>query len=1565
MPFGRFVEKEIEPMSERRISNPFGTKSIGVPVAWGILSILLVIFASGLQAQRQQVIRQKEGGSASSNNRQAEILTQHVFRSRRQQVMLKRGLDALDAKQTSEGLTLLQRLLTQGEDGFIWLDDEQRLTSVRQEVIRRFDRFTPAEQKYYEQLFGSEAEILLEAANRQQDFRAYQELCRKYLHTLAGFHAANRLATKWLDQGRPLPAAQIWEHLYRTSAHRRRMTDMIRIKLMIAWRAVGDEEKVTEWRRRLEGKRTVSLGGREGTADEWLKKPVLTSYLSPRKSGAATADRHPSSKDARFSVASAPYWRPQWSHSFRIWKSTFGESLLSKWEQDQSSSLSPLSVSNFPLAVRGAIYIRSPQGVLAIDKRDGRLLWEYAAESSLSQLIGDRDEEGQGPQDRRSRSPLRSVQIDYAYANNSLMGTLTSDGERLYAVDGNRLKRYSHRQSGGANPQLLDDDHIAEIERRGINRLVALPLEPVGAPPATIDQPVQKIPLWSIGGQPRGTENAPLAGHFFLGPPVAMGGVLYVLAEVDRQINLIALAPETGDVLWSQGLCFVDNPIGIDSRRSLLSCTPIPAQGVLLCPTHLQSLIAVDAQSGSLLWAARLGDGSFEPDMNRWPNVSVSGSAIYPFVEKVIVDGHRILHLPHDSESISCLDLSTGNLIWQVPAEDTDYLAAIDRGVVLAVGRRFTRGLSLATGDELWSTWLGTPSGQGVQIGSSYLVPLERGRIANLDIINGREIGVSREESYQNVFDDSNAGPSNRRESAARKSLPWRPGNLIADGAQVISVGLRDVTAFPQAAARLKQVHEQLETQKNSTELELLTAELELTLGYFPEARQRLVRLLGSSRAKPLQSRIESSLRALLYAELKENDGDHGALLSQLSVLSHNPVEKARYLTYKAEADLKQGDMEGVLQACSEFAELDLPELIPSSENPEHWISAGSWIPGVIERVQQQIGSSDVDRLWTHIDEEQQTVLASHDVAALQNFLLVYAQWPQAAAVRLELAQRCFDRGDYQAAELYLLPARKSESPTVAAEATRLLFEIWTTAGLKHEAVDLLLELGTRYHDVTLADGQTGKAYAQRATRGPMAELAQRRVAVPWRVDRVNIRGTLSPDVMLTPGDDHQFTDSGPYLRLAYDKYRRRFPMPENSSLYLLDKGTNQGGQFAVINKHLGLIVGEIDVESNYNYSSAGSDCHIGHFFPLGTIGRMHGISLLEHQTGKPAWTVDLETQFGRNEVVRVGPVTPSHCIFQTRQALIAVDPASGKILWQRSDLLPTSGLTSDNSAGLIGDERVLVMFHADRKRYTVYETATGEVVRYGQLDIDSRHQRTVFGRKLFYLTGSDGEKKMRIWDPLTDRFDLEESVNDHHQSYQTGDNELLLINAANQLKIVDLHTAKVSLSMQLSTKQLTNLNYLRTFRDRDHYYINFQEAVRFLNTQQRTSFYATDTFLPPVHVQGTLWCVDRKTGEIAWERTLPQRTILQLDEYQLPFLVLMSKERGQSDSTRQSLSVEAIDIATGETIGRCENLFPDKMVKLKYDRNNGKLTLFGIKSEVELTFDRARQQVPSGDEPL
>ncbi|MFN0199737.1 MAG: PQQ-binding-like beta-propeller repeat protein [Planctomycetaceae bacterium] len=1525
-------------------------------------------------------------------------LTQHVYRNRRQQIILKRGLDALTAGRVSEGLTLLQRLLTQGEDGFLWNNDTKRLTSIRQEVIDRFNQFTPVESKSYQRLFGDDANLLWQQANRSRDVKLYHEICQKYLHTPTGFLAANRLATQWLDQGYPLQAARLWDHLARISAHRNRIDDLIRLKAVIAWQAAGDEQKASEWQRTLSGERTLALGGKTMTIDAWLKQL-----------GARRADREAVDSDARSlrsqqSIASAPYWIPQWRHPFRIWGTPLGESLFSRWEQDQTDGMTPLSVCNFPLAVHDAIFVRSPSGILAIEKNSGRPLWEFPAESSLSRTLGEteagserprmgsprqnpeampprfrvrggRDPKGE-PQKRISTPSLQAGLLNHAYANNALMGSLTSYGERLYAIDGTILTPFRYKASGAANPQPIEDAQLAEIERRGINRLIALPLTASvsatrGIKPtkssndrssASSDQtvpggsePMATVqPLWSIGGQLReAADKDPYAGHFFLGPPLAVNGMLYVMAEVDRQINLLALSAKTGDLIWSQGLCFVDRPIGIDTRRALQSLTPIHSQGILICPTLMQSVVAVEAHSGSLLWAASLSDAAYEFENSRWPNAVGYNASANPFAETLLVEGNRILYLPHDSESIHCLELASGRSLWKAAVEDTDYLAAIDAGTLLAVGRRYSRGLSLASGEELWTTWLGTPSGQGVQIGKTYLVPLERGRIANLDIASGKEIGVSREEAYQ-MSPEGAIGVGSR----------WRPGNLVADGEHVISVGLRDVTSFPQAAARLKQVHQQLVTQKKTVELELLTAELELTLGHFPEARKRLVRLLNQEQAvASYKPRIESSLRALLYAELKEEREDRNVLLAQLSVLSLTPEERARYLTFKAETDLQQQDLEGVLQSCAEFAELELPDLIPDSENPEHWISAESWVPGMIERVQQQINSSDSDHLRAYVDELQQSVLASGDVQLLERFLMVYSQWPQASSVRLALAKLYLERGEFQKGELHLLPVRESGLPVVAAEATRLQYEIWKAAGLTHEAVELLDELSSRYGDVSLSDGSTGKRFAQQAARGPLAELMRDRKPLSWPVHRVEIRGSRNPLVMVNPGPARDFAGSGPALRTAYEKYMRRLSTPSDSSFYLLEKGKEPGSKLAVINKHLGLIVGEIGVDPPYQYSTIVSNGHVGHFFPLGAVGRAHGISLLEYETGKPFWTANFTAHIDRHEMLRVGPVTPGCCIFQTRQStLVAVQPSTGKILWLRSDLLLTSGLTIDSSAGIIGDDRVLVVFHADRSHYTIYETQTGKIVRQGQLDVDSSQPRTVIGRKLLYFTSSRPKQELRIWDPLTDAFELRERVLAF--SMLNSEKELLLITAEHQLKIIDVGTGNVLLSMQLSPKQLANLSYLRAFRDRDRYYINFQEAVRFVEST-RSSYYASDTFLPADHVQGTLWCVDAKSGELLWQRTLPQRSILRIDQYQLPFLVLMSRERGQTDGTKQSLAIEVVDSQTGLTIGHCNNLFPDKMVQLQYDRDAGRLVLQGLKSDVEILFDKSRQRVVADDGPL
>ncbi len=193
-------------------------------------------------------------------------------------------------------------------------------------------------------------------------------------------------------------------------------------------------------------------------------------------------------------------------------------------------------------------------------------------------------------------------------------------------------------------------------------------------------------------------EHHPLNGHFFLGPPLALDGRLYAVTECDSQLNLVALRAETGAVLWIQGIGYVDRPIDEDALRNTLACTPCYSAGVIVCPTQMGVLVGVDALDGALLWTYYYGDDDVTSSESAWSFVSCRPHGNTGFSNPPLIDGNRVVILPRQSDSIHCIDLATGRGVWKQPRNDAEFIAGAADGVVMTVGERMCRGLSLADG---------------------------------------------------------------------------------------------------------------------------------------------------------------------------------------------------------------------------------------------------------------------------------------------------------------------------------------------------------------------------------------------------------------------------------------------------------------------------------------------------------------------------------------------------------------------------------------------------------------------------------------------------------------------------------------------------------------------------------------------------------------------------------------------------------------------------------------------------------------------------------------------------
>ena len=261
---------------------------------------------------------------------------------------------------------------------------------------------------------------------------------------------------------------------------------------------------------------------------------------------------------------------------------------------------------------------------------------------------------------------------------------------------------------------------------------------------------------WAIGGPPLSKLfDSELTGQYFHGVPVAAGSELFVVAEKDNQISLHALDARTGERSWSQLLAFSDSSIAADFRRRNWTAQVTVSNGILICPTTVGWLVAVDPLTQTVLWARRYTKPtsgrdrrtgrrgyslSARPLVNQWP------------VSAPVVAGNSVVYTPPEANTLVCLDVTTGETKWQRAKGSMRYVAGAiqtvvesansriveDRVIVVSVDR--IDAIRLDDQKIMWSRSLrneGAPAGRGVLTTSHLHQPMSSGRVISLDLKTG------------------------------------------------------------------------------------------------------------------------------------------------------------------------------------------------------------------------------------------------------------------------------------------------------------------------------------------------------------------------------------------------------------------------------------------------------------------------------------------------------------------------------------------------------------------------------------------------------------------------------------------------------------------------------------------------------------------------------------------------------------------------------------------------------------------------------------------------------------
>jgi hypothetical protein len=280
------------------------------------------------------------------------------------------------------------------------------------------------------------------------------------------------------------------------------------------------------------------------------------------------------------------------------------------------------------------------------------------------------------------------------------------------------------------------------------------------------------------------------------------------------------------------------------------------------------------------------------------------------------------------------------------------------------------------------------------------------------------------------------------------------------------------------------------------------------------------------------------------------------------------------------------------------------------------------------------------------------------------------------------------------------------------------------------------------------------------------------------------------------------------------------------------------------------------------------------------------------------------------------------------------------------------------------------VVFASNNANYTVYDTLCGAELRRGKLDIQHRLTRRPFGRRLFHSTAAANSRRVRVWDPLNDDYAWDEPASGIAEvsvlegvppgtkvlAFVRDSDEAAYVTNSGRIRVVNLISGQQRLDVAVDAEMLENVNRLYAFRDHDRYFFSLVRSVS--KPAPVETHILSDALVPCVHIEGELCAADAVTQRMLWRRTLGKRSILQMPDLMLPALVSICRNRKQDQSF---LSVELIDVQSGETLATREDLLSDRLVQAACDRQSGLIELRGAKTVIRLEFPESIARLSAG----
>ncbi|MCA9069151.1 MAG: PQQ-binding-like beta-propeller repeat protein, partial [Planctomycetaceae bacterium] len=267
----------------------------------------------------------------------------------------------------------------------------------------------------------------------------------------------------------------------------------------------------------------------------------------------------------------------------------------------------------------------------------------------------------------------------------------------------------------------------------------------------------------------------------------------------------------------------------------------------------------------------------------------------------------------------------------------------------------------------------------------------------------------------------------------------------------------------------------------------------------------------------------------------------------------------------------------------------------------------------------------------------------------------------------------------------------------------------------------------------------------------------------------------------------------------------------------------------------------------------------------------------------------------------QVGIVTAGMLVYQTGGRLVAIDPATGRTLWSRSQL-PTDST-------VMGDGSHVVLVHQNNSRVTVLRAMDGRVR--AKRDVPTSGQLlTWWGCRALLQEESEQGIIFKLWDAAKNRTLWKQDAPAKTMAFGVDSERWGFLTSAGELTLLDTGNGQALAVTKL--KSVTNPDQVYALADDQRIYLGISHKK--LNSQAPAKSPILDD-LPFRHplFAGTLHAFNRRTGKAVWHTGWDHWALSLEQPATGPVLVLFHREKAGNDKKRSVL--RCLEKRTGREI--------------------------------------------------